>query len=224
MKVKSLFLCLLIVGLSLNSTAAAPINLLSNPGFETGDLTGWTVGGPNGGYGVLTDGSSIPGVTYVELLPAYQNVRSGTYAAYAVAAYAQMEYVMFSQVLNLLPGTYTASFYMGHDENHGIGISPAIGVGNLGIWIDQTLVPFNSFYENNFYPGSDPEDFTLFDADFFCSGGLTTIEFRISGSGTERAGISIDDLAVMAIPSPGAIYLACIGSALVGNMRRRKNI
>lgn len=33
-------------------------NLLSNVGIETGDLTGWTVGGPNGGYGVLSDGES----------------------------------------------------------------------------------------------------------------------------------------------------------------------
>ena len=98
----------LIAVLAMTITTRA--NLLSNPGFETGNLAGWTMGGSNGGSGVLSDGQSIPGVTHSGFLPSYQNVRSGNYGAYAVTAGTNGEYVSFAQTLSLAPGNYTASF------------------------------------------------------------------------------------------------------------------
>ncbi len=227
MRVRSTVACFLIVGLTAGWASAAPVNLLTNPSFETGDLTGWTMGGVNGGYGVLTDGATIPGVTYVQFLPSNQNVHSGSYGAYAVAANSEGEFVSFSQNVVLAPGDYTASFYMGNDQGATFGINQAITDGNLGIRIDGTLVPFNSLYPNSFPTGSGPADFTLFDADFTSAGGSTLIEFRISGSGTARAGISVDDFAVFGdaiatIPAPGAVVLAGFGVGLVSWLRKRR--
>jgi len=229
---KRFFVCLLVTGLSLSSAVAGPVNLLSNPGFETGDLTGWAVGGPNGGFGVLTDGSPLPGISHAPLLPAYQNSRGGVYGAYAIVAAGNGEYVSFSQTVDLLPGTHTAGFYMGHDEGSLFGIGGAIATGGLGIWVDGTQIPFNSSYANNFSPGSGPDDFTLFDADFVSAGGPTTVEFRVSGSGTVRAGISVDDFVVLgeaasdlpAVPVPNTLALVGMGAVLVTHLRRRRSL
>ena len=207
MKTRGSVLCLsfLVLGWSAGWAAGSPINLLSNPSFETGDLTGWTVGGPNGGSGVLADGATIPGVTYSGYVPSHQNVRSGSFGAYAVTAATALEYVSFSQTLDLPAGQYTAGFYMGNDQGGVFGIATALADGLLGISVNGSPVPFNSAHESNFPTGSSPADFTLFEADFRLSNAAgTSIEFRISGSGLERAGISVDDFGVFAVPAPGA--------------------
>ncbi len=220
-----LWVSFLVLGWSAGWAAGTPINLLSNPSFETGDLTGWTMGGPNGGYGVLADGATIPGVTYSGYVPSRQNVRSGSFGAYAVTAGAVQEYVSFSQSLDLAAGQYTAGFYMGNDQSGMFGIGTAIAEGLLGIRVNGSPLPFNFLPENNFPTGSSPADFTLFEADFRLSGAAgTLIEFRISGSGLQRAGISVDDFGVFAVPAPGAIFLGALGAGLVGWLRRRRTL
>ena len=219
---------LLAIALGLNPAAAASTNRLVNPGFETGDLTGWTVGGINGGFGVLPDGAPIPGVTSPIFLPARQNVHSGSFGAYAVTAGLDGEFVSFSQTIELEPGTYQAGFFLGNDEASAFGVAAEIDTGTLAIVVDGVRRPFNSLPGAlNIPPGSGPDDFVFFSADFLRFGTrLTAIDFRISGSGTVRAGISVDDFSVIrlgplpgAIPAPGAIALAALGAVLV--LRRR---
>jgi len=154
-----------------------------------------------------------------------QNVRSGSFGACAVTAGGVGEYVSFSQTLDLPAGQYTASFYMGNDQRGTFGIGPALDHGLLGIRVNGSPVPFNSTYENNFPTGSSPADFTLFEADFALSNAAaTSIEFRISGSGLARVGISGDDFGVFAVPAPGAIFLGALGAGLVGWLRRRRTL
>ncbi len=215
----------LVLGWSAGRATGSSVNLLSTPSFETGDLTGWTTGGTNGGYGVLADGATIPGVTHSGFVPSYQNVRSGSFGAYAVTAGIVQEYVSFSQTLDLAAGQYTASFYLGNDQSGMFGIGTAIDQGLLGIRVNGSPIPFHSAYENNFPNGSSPADFVLFQADFSLANAASTVmEFRISGSGLERAGISVDDLGVYAIPAPGAIFLSALGAGLVGWLRRCRTL
>ncbi|MCL5279364.1 MAG: hypothetical protein M1376_05620 [Planctomycetes bacterium] len=222
-----IWVVLLVVGGSANRAFGDLVNYLSNPSFETGDLMGWTVSGSNGGYGVLTDGASIPGAQ-APFLPAYQNVRTGTYGAYAVTAGTEDEYVVFSQTLNLPAGPYTAGFYMGNDSARSVGTSYALEHGLLGIRVDGNLLSFNSSPPGNFPIGHSPADFLLLDADFVSAGGSTLIDFSISGSGTARAGISADDFGVFGesssavVPLPGAVLLGSVGLGVAGGWLRRR--
>ena len=54
-----LALALLLCGVG--QARAGIINVLQNPGFETGNFTSWTVGGNSTLTGVGTDGTLIPG-------------------------------------------------------------------------------------------------------------------------------------------------------------------
>lgn len=67
MSMRQLFTRITCVGalLAVTATAASAANLLTNPGFETGDLTGWLVYGAGSGAGVMVqspdNGPSAPG-------------------------------------------------------------------------------------------------------------------------------------------------------------------
>lgn len=126
-----------IFAVCLMSCGALPAQAaLVNAGFETGDFTGWTVGGPNGASGVDVDGTLVP---EGEFRPAFVNVRSGSYAAFGATAAANSEYLSLSQTVNLAAGDHVAGFWMGHDDSSMIGIDFAIALGSLAIYVDNVL-------------------------------------------------------------------------------------
>ena len=96
--------------------AAHAQNLLTNPGFETGDLTGWT--SPNGVMPPL----AVPPYTH-----------SGNYSATVLSVYSfnypgPPNYQEFGQTLATVPGQlYDIGFYamngIGNDPNNGLRIS-----------------------------------------------------------------------------------------------------
>lgn len=198
-----------------------------NPGFETGDFSGWTVGGVNGGRGVALDGTPIS-ASNANFQPNFVNVRSGNFAGFAAIAETNGESLSLSQTVNLLPGLQTAGFFMGLDQNGGIGIDFAIDAQRLAILVNSVNQTFTTrFPFNNFPTGSTPAGFFEFSSNFTSVGGPTLLEFRISGSGTWRAGISVDDFFVtgaiaQAVPEPASIAIWSLASVVGFALRRRR--
>jgi PEP-CTERM motif len=194
--------------------AHANVNLLVNPGFETGNFAGWTVGGTNGGSGVALSGTVIPGTE-----PPFGTVRvlahSGDFAAFGVTAGTSGEFLALSQTLNLAPRRYELGYFMGNDSSNVFGVvGTPFGITVNGV---PLTVAFNPPLEfgNNFPITTTAAEMVEVTSNFSSAGGPTTIEFDISGSGTARAGISVDDFFV-AVPEPSTWTMMLLGFAGLG--------
>jgi hypothetical protein len=212
-----------IAAVMLAALVPAHANLLVNPGFETGNFAGWTVGGTNGGSGVALSGTVIPGTE-----PPFGTVRvlahSGDFAAFGVIAGGLLESLTLSQSLNLAPGRYELGYFMGNDSSSEFGVEG----DPFGITVNGTplTVAFNPPLEfgNNFPITTTAAEMVEVTSNFSSAGGPTTIEFDISGSGTARAGISVDDFFV-AVPEPSTWAMLLAGFAglgFVGYRQRRR--
>src|SRR5690242_16933739 len=141
---KTIHITLLVSALSLAiGTAKGSGNILKDPGFESGGLSSWIVGGNNGGFGVTNNGAVLP-VTGSPaspglFFPSQQNVRSGNFGAYAITAGDSQapwrEYATFSQNVSLPDGTYELGFWLSTvDSIGGVGLYSAMTTGRLGIY------------------------------------------------------------------------------------------
>ncbi len=202
-------------------------NILLNPGFETGDISSWTVGGKNGGFGVTNNGAVLP-VTGAPDAPglfysSQQNVRSGNFAAYGITAGDSQapfsEFVSFSQSVSLQAGTYELGFWLSTvDVNGGVGLNSATTSGRLGIYVDGTQIPFTI---SPSVDGTLTSSWVEFASRDTLGTGMHQIQFDISAGGTARVGISLDDTFMMAVPEPSCSALAALGLVpLVHTMRR----
>src|ERR1700730_12901895 len=98
------------------SAFAIPVNLLVNPGFETGDFTGWTISGNNIQVGVATTGTSIPNADS-PFRPNFQNVRSGNFAGNALVKTFPLERIILTQTIAVLPSqNVDVGFWLGNDS------------------------------------------------------------------------------------------------------------
>ena len=197
------------VVLATNARAATPINILTNPGFETGDFAGWTVGGNSIQVGVDIDGTVIPNAD-PPFLPNFVNVRSGTYAGHALIkdGIDPVERIILSQTVSVLPNNNVdVGFWLGNDSASVFGVQ--IDDDHLQIFIDGLgLLPNASLNVRN---GSSPADFHLFSANFNTGSRTSiTVDFAINGSGTSRVGASFDDFFFITEMPPSATGACCL--------------
>jgi hypothetical protein len=161
-----------------------PSNLLANPGFETGDFTGWTVSGNSPNYGVNVAGFQIAGTDYATTVL----VHSGTFAGYAVVCGLFCDvYLDLSQRVNVVPGaTYWAGFWLGDGSNQPFGNSVTISVDGAPILLtwDVQVEPGYHFV-GGVFAATDAQP---------------VIDFHIEGSGGALAGFSFDDFCISGNP------------------------
>ena len=218
-----------IISLLLIASSASAANVLTNPGFETGDFTGWTVGGNSYSNGVDTNGTSIPGADYTS----YVITRSGNYAGYAVVDNdSPIHRITLTQTVSAPPHQdIQVGFWMGcKSDNNSFGVG--IGDDNLQIFVDGVgLLSPDLFFFSSCNAGEYREISSSLN-----TGANTIIQvtYAITGSGTSSAGFSFDDFYVNTpeAPTPTAvptmtewgmiIFMVLAGLGAVYYMRRQR--
>jgi len=204
------------------ATSAWGANLLVNPGFETGDLSGWTVSGLTGAG---MSGDPIPGTLFGATIA----VKEGTFAAYGVvrgSCCTIPEPAIFSQLISVTPGTdYTAGFFAKHQSLTGVGYSVGDAATSIQIFVDGVgLLPSSSHTSCPLDCFSSVRGFLAFESTFN-SGAASSVlvEFRMIASGTGYAGISMDDFYVIGkVPEPASIGMVIVALGAFAWKRGRR--
>ncbi len=160
------------------------LSILENGGFETGDLTGWTLNG-NGVvgasiYNAVINAGSLQGDSGTNF------IHSGAYGAFLGDA---PDIGTWSQTLNTLPGQgYLLSFWLAN---------PVSGAGQ------QFLVNWNTnnFNTSQIYYVTNPPALVWTNLTFvvFATDTNTTLQF---GAENKPEGFGLDDVSVIPIPVP----------------------
>jgi hypothetical protein len=198
------------LALTVLSAGWAFCNQVTNPGFETGDFTGWTLSGDPICVGVVPAGSSsfVVGSTICGGL-GNSIVHSGNSAAYLGS---QNSDGMLSQTVATIPGaTYDINFWLA-SLNLGTNIPNDFSV----LWGGTTLASSTNVA---------PSAFTDFDYHATAVGSAMTLTFR---SRNEFSYFVLDDVSVTqvgtAVPEPGDMVLtaALLAFALADRLRKRR--
>jgi hypothetical protein len=208
-------------------------NLLVNPSFETGTLTGWTLGGNSRNAGVGADAATITGASTLVYGTSRVNARTGGNAAFGVircgnlfnGCDVEFEAFTLSQTVAVQQNTtYDVGFFLGNSARATFG--GVVGGTFLDILVDGVgLLPNDTFVSPL---GSTSADFIQFAASF-ASGARTSVNvtFRVAGSGTARAAASVDDAFLVArapvtAPEPATMLLLAAGLVPLAPLARRE--
>jgi hypothetical protein len=197
-----------VAGLLIGNSVFAT-NLILNPGFETGDTTGWSVLGASGSS-------------------AYVNVQSGngpsapgTYDAYMynVIPAANLALQQSTALGDASPGLVNYSFDLKVDNsaNGGVVFIHFWDINATGGVIDQGPGLKGPYFNNAWqtYTGSwtAPAGVNHFEVEFDCTTG--------AASGSAEA-IEVDNVSLTQVPEPATLSLAALGLFGVWTLRRSR--
>jgi hypothetical protein len=227
---------------SLAKVNAAPTELITNGGFETGNFTGWTVtdlAGGSGTWSVDTLGTTTP----ISAFPTLAAGGAGTF--YAVSDQGGPGTHSLIQPFTVPWPTLSAtlSFDMFVNDQSGVGpiINPAgldhTATPNQHARVDILTTAAGAFDTGagvlaNYYLGVDagpnPHVFTHYVFDItgiVGAGGTFQIRFaEVDNQLFFNQGVDNVSILVEPIPAPGAILLGSIGVGVVSWLRRRRTL
>ena len=187
-------------------------NLILNPGFETGNTTGWSVLG-------ASDGSA-----YVNVLsPNNGPSAPGIYDAYMynVIPAANLALQQSTALGSASPGLVNYSFDLKVDSslNGGVVFIHLWDINSTGGVIDQgpgLLGPyFNSGWTTITGSWTAPANVNHFEIEFDCTTG--------AASGSAEA-IEVDNVSLTQVPEPASLALAAVGLFGALTLRRSRNV
>jgi hypothetical protein len=224
---------LLTAFLGFNVARGALANMVSNPGFETGDFPTWTIEGNTDAMTVTS--TNVAYSSSPLIYPSYPN--SGSY--YAKLGPPQLngdpnslgDYGYVDQSIPTNSGsTYLISFYMmsvGQDDQAG-GSDPMTGM------------PYPAFFNPNYFNASfggaslwnstqatDLSDTSGYDyqvQSFTATATSTATDLEFQVEDDASAGyFLVDDVSVTQVPEPASITLGALGCAYALLQRRRRH-
>jgi hypothetical protein len=234
-----LVVALLIFG-GMAKLSAAPTELITNGGFETGTFAGWTVTDQAGGSGswfVDTPGTTTP-------LSGSATLPGGAGTFYAVSDQTGPGTHSLTQAFTVpwptLSATLSFDMFV-NDWDAGPLINPAgldyTAVLNQHARVDILSAAASPFDTGagvlaNFYlgvdPGIDPHSFTPYTLDItgiVGAGGTFQLRFaEVDNQLFFNQGVDNISILTEPVPAPGAILLGCIGVGLVGWLRRGRTL
>lgn len=195
---------------------------VTNGGFETGDLTGWTVFTTTSG----TNGAGLPDVVLYDTNNDGTATNSARFNVGRLSDVGAREGGGIYQSVNLLAsGTYQLEAYIGSFDNMGSG---NVDGGLFELLFDGVLV---DSYDFGYITLNVPE-YAVLGGAVGTTAGSHEVRLRITRGYTSSMQASpweyIDDVSMQAtggvIPAPGAIVLAGLGTGLVSWLRRRRTV
>ena len=193
----------------LASTTAGAAPMFVNGGFETGDFTGWTVGG-NAVRGVATEGTPITGTLITDnAVDAF----TGNFAAFAKFQKTPTPTTLtLEQTLDLEPGvSYSVTI---HREVFGTGDYRWTNTLRATVAIS-----------GGFQIGPNWSTITVFSYVAPPGQTATTIRFELGGYATDTgglAGFSIDDITIQQLPEPAGLTVLWVTAVGLLHRRRRR--
>jgi len=187
-------------------------NLILNPGFETGDLTDWSVLGASGSSAYVNVLSSDNGPS-----------APGTYDAYMynVIPAANLALQQSTALGDASPGlvNYSLDLRVDSSLNGGVVFIHLWDINATGGVIDQgpgLLGPyFNSSWTTLTGSWTAPAGVNHFEIEIDCTTGAT--------SGSTEA-IEVDNVSLTQVPEPASLSLAAMGLLGTGMLRRSRKV